>query len=175
MSRRSVIVRLLISLVVMAALSAGCAGAPDLTERDEAMLSARAVAEICAVKCDGLTIYVVGGHVFGSVDEVVGDEPAMSAEMMSAIDGQLSQEVLFIDRLQVNALVIGGVLVDRNAIIVFVGPVTWLSSEVVGVAIGSHIADDGAWGGIQQFRWTGQAWEPADPEDIGITVTTSVS
>ena len=74
MSQRSVIVRLSCSLVVIAAMSAGCAGAPDLTAGDEATLSARAVAELCAVKCDGLTIYLVHGEIFGSVDEVVGDE-----------------------------------------------------------------------------------------------------
>lgn len=148
---------------------------PDLTERDEATLSARAVAELCAVKCDGFTIYLVRGEIFGSVDEVVGDEPDMSAEMMSAINDQLGEEVQFIDRPQVNSLVLDGVLVDRETVIVFLGPVTWLSSDVVGVRIGSHSPGDGAWGGTLQFQWTGDAWEPADPEDTGITVATSVS
>ena len=110
LSRHSVNVRLLCSLVVVAAVSAGCAVAPDLTVRDQATLSPRAVAEICAIKCDGLTIYVVRGHISGSVDEVIGVEPALSAEMMSAINGQLGEEVQFIDRLRVNALVVDGVL-----------------------------------------------------------------
>ena len=48
---------------------------------------------------------------------------------------------------------------------------TRLSSDVVGVQIGSHSADDGAWGGTQQFQWTDQGWEPADSEDTGTTVT----
>lgn len=174
-SRHSVFVRLGCLLVLIAALSAGCGGAPDLTAADEANLSAHAVAELCATKCGGLTVYVVRGQILAAVGEEVGDEPAMSSELMSAIDDQLGEEVQFIDRLQAIGMVVDGNLVDRESIIVFVGPVIWLSDDVVGVQIGSHSVGDGAWGGTQQFRWTGQAWEPTDPEETGITTITMVS
>lgn len=176
LSRCSVLVRLVCSLVPIAALSAGCGGTPDLTSADEANLSAQAVAELCAAKCDGLTVFVVRGQILAAVGDEVGDEPAMSAEMRSAIDDRLGEEVQFIDRRQViNGLVVDGNLMDRESIIVLVGPVIWLSSDVVGVQIGSHREDDGAWGGTQQFRWTGQAWEPTDQEETGITTITVVS
>ena len=95
--------------------------------------------------------------------------------MMSAISDQLGEEVQFIDLVQMNSMVRDGVLMDPEPIIVFLGPVIRLSDEVVGVRIGSHTSGDGAWGGTQQFQWTGQGWEPADPEETGITTVTMVS
>jgi hypothetical protein len=143
-----------------------------LTADDEATLSARALAELCAAKCEGLTIYV--RDQFFSVDAAIGEEEGMSPEMMAVINSQPGG-VHFLSREQLDALVVDGGLVDRGVILTFVGPVTWLARNVVGVEVGSHTADDGASGGTQQFRWTGQAWEPVDPEDTGIYVATWVS
>ncbi len=135
-------------------------------------MSARALAEVCAAKCGELTIYV-RDQVF-SFDALVGEEIGMSADMMTVINNQLGG-VEFVNQQQASAMVIDGVLMDGGAILMFVGPVTKLDSNVVGVEVGSHTARDGASGGTQQFQWDGQAWEPADPEDTGITIVTWVS
>lgn len=170
--KRSAIVRLSCMLAALAVLGGGCGDSRELTAAEADTLSARTLAEVCVAKCADLTIYV-RDQVF-TFDALVGKQVDMSAEMMSAINNQLGG-VEFVNKEQASALVIDGVLIDDGAILMFVGPVTQLGPNVVGVEVGSHTAHDGASGGTQQFRWTGQAWEPADPEDTGITIATWVS
>ena len=165
-------VRLSCILAAVAALGGGCGGPRELTVAEEATLSARALAEVCAAKCGEFTIYV-RDQVF-SIDARVGEEVAMSGDMMTVINNQLGG-VEFVNQHQASAMVIDGVLMDGGAILMFVGPVTRLDDHVVGVEVGSQTQRNGASGGTQQFRWNGQAWETADPEDTGITVPTWVS
>ena len=104
------------SLLLMFILGSGCGGAPNLTEVDQAILSARAVVDICAAKCAGLTVYVVSGQIFRTVGEE--NELPMSTVLRSAIKDQLGQEVLFVDHRRVNDLGVDGQLVDRESSIV---------------------------------------------------------
>ncbi|HUU60955.1 MAG TPA: hypothetical protein VMX37_01010 [Acidimicrobiia bacterium] len=165
-------------VLLVAVLAAGCGAdstPPQLTLTDEADLAARALADVCSRLCGGRTVYVRDQilTIFTPSDTA----PDMPAEVRAAIESRLAG-VRFVTPEEAAALMDQEAGFDGgNGILLFVGPVERLTTagDVVGVDVGTITAPLAGWGGTVQFRWTGDAWEFAGPEDTGVTVTSWVS
>lgn len=98
----------------------------------------------------------------------------MPAGTQEAIRLRLGQ-VEFIDQSDADELVLDGVFRDETAVLIYVGPVIELETDVVGIEVGVTTASNGLLGRTFQYQWTGEEWRPATSEDTGVTVVTSVS
>ncbi len=81
---------------------------------------------------------------------------------------------MFVSPAEDDALFVDGV-VESDGVILYVGPIEELASNVVGVPIGVVTARDGARFIVVQFQWNGDSWRHATSEETGVTVTTAVS
>lgn len=167
MSMRPRFTHLLLSGAFTALLVSGCADAPPISADVEGDLAATAVARACESRsCDAQTIYV-HSRLFSNETEP-SEEVEMPEETRMAIEEQLG-DVEFVDQRQANALFGEDFLVDGGkGVLISVGPVEDLASDVVGVEIGVVTARDGGHGELFQFQWAGEEWNPATSDDTGI-------
>lgn len=143
-----------------------------ITGADAADMAARAVEAACRHHCAGLDVYVVD-QIF-SLTTLAGREVTMSPEMEEAIlDRMDGAQMITLN--QYHAMFEDGLPIDPRAAIVNLGPIVELRDGVAGIDVGVGTRRDAFIGETYQFRWTGQGWEPATPEDTGITVTSAVS
>ena len=167
MSMRPRFTHLLLSGAFTALLVSGCADAPPISADVEGDLAATAVARACESRsCDAQTIYV-HSRLFSNETEP-SEEVEMPEETRMAIEEQLG-DVEFVDQRQANALFGEDFLVDGGkGVLISVGPVEDLASDVVGIEIGVVTARDGGHGELFQFQWAGEEWNPATSDDTGI-------
>ena len=166
--------RVLVVAAVLAVLVAACSGSgaepPPIDGATQAVLSVSAV-DIGCTECRNRPIFVRNQLI--TSDTLVGEEQPMPQQVRDDI-AAMFPDATFVSRAEENALFVDGV-VANDGVIVYVGPLEELSSDVVGVPIGRVTARDGAKFVIVQFKWNGDSWEHATSEDTGITVTTAVS
>jgi hypothetical protein len=157
----------LLFVALTALLVSGCADAPPISADAEADLAANAVARACeSYSCDAKTTYV-HSRLFSSESEP-SEEVEMAEETRMAIEEQLG-DVEFVTQREANALFGEDFLVDGGkGVLISVGPVEDLASDVVGIEIGVVTARDGGHGELFQFQWTGDEWNPATSDDTGI-------
>jgi hypothetical protein len=157
--------------LIVEVVEPGVALPPQLGAGQEAELAARALADVCSRLCGGRTVYVRDQilTIFTPSDTA----PEMPTEVRAAIGSRLG-EVHFVTSEEAATLMGQEAGFDGgNGILLFVGPVERLTTagDVVGVDVGTITAPLAGWGGTVQFRWTGDAWELAGPDDTGVTVT----
>lgn len=167
MSVRPKFTRLLSFAAYIVLLVSGCADAPPISATVEGDLAASAVARACeSYTCDAETIYV-HNRLF-SMETEPSEEVEMPEQTRMAIEEQLG-DVEFVDQRKANALFGADFLVDGGkGVLISVGPVEDLASDVVGIEIGVVTARDGGHGELFQFQWTGDEWNPATSDDTGI-------
>ncbi len=168
MSMRPKSTRLLLCAAFTALLVSGCSpDAPPISADVEGDLAANAVARACeSYGCDAETIYVKSRLL--SKETEPSEEVEMPAQTRTAIEEQLG-DVEFVDQGKANALFDEDALVDGGkGVLISVGPVEDLASDVVGIEIGVVTARDGGYGELFQFQWTGDEWTPATSDDTGI-------
>lgn len=167
MSMRPRFTLLLLSVALIALVVSGCADAPPISADVEADLAANSVARACeSYSCDAETIYV-HSRIF-SIESETSEEVEMSEETRLAVEEQLG-DVEFVTQREANALFGEDFLVDGGeGVLISVGPVEDLASDVVGIEIGVVTARDGGHGELFQFQWTGEEWNPATSDDTGI-------
>jgi hypothetical protein len=159
--------RLLLFAAFTALLVSGCADAPLISADVEGGLAANAVARACeSYSCDAETIYV-HSRLF-SMETEPSEEVEMPEQTRMAIEEQLG-DVEFVDQREADALFGEDFLVEGGkGVLISVGPVEDLASDVVGIEIGVVTARDGGHGELFQFQWTGDEWNPATSDDTGI-------
>ncbi len=175
--RGEFIVRLVVAAAACAALIAGCgsaepAGSVSLSAADVADISAQAAAAACARYCDDSQVYVLDEIV--ARDAQSGDETVMPVDMQQSLMASMDRtEIITQERHE--GMFADGMLIEPGAVVVYVGPVDELGDGLVGIDIGVATRGDGYRADTYLFRSTGSGWEPASPEESGVTVTTSVS
>lgn len=166
--------RVLVVAAALAVLVAACSGSdtgpPPIDGATQAVLSVSAVDFGCT-ECRNRPIFVRNQLI--ASDTLVGEEQPMPQQVRDEI-AAMFPDATFVSLAEENALFVDGV-VANDSVIVYVGPIEELSSDVVGVPIGMVTARDGAEFVIVQFKWNGNSWEHATSEDTGVTVTTAVS
>lgn len=166
---------LLLFAAFNALLASGCApDAPPISADVEADLAANAVTRACeSYGCDAETIYVKSR--LSSKETKLSEEAEMPAQTRTAIEEQLG-DVEFVDQGEANALFGEDALVDGGkGVLISVGPIEDLASDVVGIEVGVLTARDGGHGAVFQFQWTRDEWNPATSDETGVTVTSWVS
>lgn len=156
-------------LLVLAACSSSSDAAPliDVLPETMAHLSAEAVAIACS-PCGGP--FLMRDQLLDS-NTLAGDEEAMSQFTRAAV-AERFPDVEFVDS-EGAGLAMGP---DGFAEVVVVSVSSPKAITNNGIAFEVGVSDAGEFlGRTVLFGWNGTEWERADPEDLGITVTTSVS
>jgi len=166
--------RIIGAVVAVAILATGCGsagGAPSLTPGTEAELSAEALAIGCS-ECALRQELFIRDQLF-TWDTLAGDEEPMSQQIHDAIATEFPNAT-FVSSDETDALFVDGIVIN-DGVIVSVGPIEKLASDVIGVPFGVLFARLDGFAGVVQFKWSGDSWEYATSEDTGVTVTTAVS
>jgi hypothetical protein len=174
MARRSWLSVLLVGMA-LALVASACSSStpPELTPADAGAVTAMALGQACTRSCTNLDLYV-RDMVFTS-DTLAGNEQPMAPETRQAI-AEAFPDAVFVTTDEAEALFGDEYEVDGGrGVLAFVGPVEQFREDVVGVEVGIVKARLDAQGGIEQFLWNGETWEPTDSATTGITTVTWVS
>ncbi len=179
-------IQILVGLIAFTLVAAGCVGGnaspsadtetaapPPLTATEKAELSTLALTRLCGQLCNTYDVYV-HDSIF-TATTLAGNEKPMPPETKDAIQGAFP-DATFVTNEGANALFSADALVEGgNGVLLSIGPVRFLRDDVIGIEVGMVTARDGGHGQVEQFRWTGEAWEPADSTVTGVTTTSWVS
>ena len=160
--------RLVTVLLVLGVVAAGCSSAVEPTDAELASLVVEAVAAECEAECSSLDVYI--GEMLRSAGPR--SDPPGSAAMPTEVRAALEQAypaAEFVSPIDSRALFTNDFLVDRGrGVIVSIGQMEQLSSDVIGIEVDVTTARDGGHGGVHQFMWDGETWRSATPEETGI-------
>jgi hypothetical protein len=154
------------SMMLAAVLVACSAPPPNLTDAQTASMYEVVAAQLCGNgRC---------GRVLAHETFVSGLHPG-GAELPEHIRQAVTDgvgEVEFLTPAQIEAIFADD---PPNTTVLYVGPLRWHLSDVVGVEFGSSCGPLCGSGTQHLFRWDGTEWVPTDPETEGLTVTSWVS
>jgi len=154
------------SMMLVVVLVACSAPPPNLTDAETASMYGEVAAQLCGNGGCGRVLaqdtFVSGLHPGG------GELPK---HIRQAITGGVG-EVEFLTPAQIEAIFADD---PPNITVLYVGPLRWHLSDVVGIEVGSSCGPLCGSGTEYLFRWDGAEWVPTDPETEGLTVTSWVS
>jgi hypothetical protein len=155
-----------VSVVLAAALVACSARPPDLTDAQTASMYEEVAAQLCG---NGGCGRVLAHDTFVSMVHPGGAD--LPEHIRQAVTNGAG-EIEFLTPAQIEAIFADD---PPNVTVLFVGPLRWHLSDVVGIEFGSSCGPLCGSGTEYLFKWDGSEWVPTDPETEGITVTSWVS
>lgn len=172
--RQPVTIRFVVLVLSISIVAAACGASPP-SESSElgADLIADAATRACVNECNVLDLYIRDELI--TLDTVVGDEEPMPPATRAALERELG-DVEFVDLEGANALFGPDGLVDGGrGVLITVGPIEQLASDVIGINVMVTTARDGAYGQTVQYLWREDGWQHATSDETGVPVTYSVS
>lgn len=165
---------LIVASLLALSLAACSAAPPDRSPggADVGAMAADAVTSVCERRCEDKAVYVVEAlRDFGAA----GNEQPMPSDVRSAI-AQAIPGAVFVAPANLADLFDDDWLVDgEDGVLVQVGTVQELASDVVGINAYVTTARDGAYGETFAFAWDGSGWVPVTSDAVDVPLTTVVS